>query len=76
MLPFRRKVVRSTKRVHFHGRSPVVKVFAAGRQHIKTHRREAAIPHPLNPSAGSGQNLLNLLNPSRRVALTGAPYLD
>ena len=31
---------------------------------IHTHRREAAIPFPLNPPAGSGQNLLNLLNPA------------
>ncbi len=32
---------------------------------IKFHRRQA-IQHPLNPPAGSGQNPLNLLNPSRR----------
>ena len=36
---------------------------------IHTHRREAAIPFPLNPTAGSGQNLLKLLNPGHAVAL-------
>ena len=35
---------------------------------IYTHRREAAIPHPLNPPAEGRQNLLNLLNPGREAA--------
>ena len=49
------------------GRRPGFMVFAASgsaaaKGGIYTHRRQA-IPHPLNPPAGSGQNLLNLLNP-------------
>ena len=58
-----------------HGRSPVCLFFTpVGRllgfpfreAKLYTHRREAAIPHPLNP--------LNLLNPLNPLNLTGQPY--